>query len=58
MAYKDARTLTSKGPAVFETLTLNAAYVTYFFFSSYLDKLALLSIRLSENLDKGVSWIH
>jgi len=55
MAYKDARTLTSKGPAVFETLTLNAAYVTYFFFSSYLDKLALLSIRLSENLDKGVS---
>lgn len=26
MAYKDARTLASKGPAVFETVILNATY--------------------------------
>lgn len=26
MAYKDVRTLASKGPAVFEILTLNATY--------------------------------
>lgn len=47
MAYKDARTLAPKGPAVFETLTLNATQKliqpTFLFFFPYFDKLALLS---------------